>query len=102
MDGGPDLENSLKTPYFVLSTGINLIILLSCLGWESSWLLLLSAQEGEVALQPLPPGREENPGQLSRIKSFPASDFICSQVSTLSFVKVFVQMLINYSLYYSM
>ena len=46
MDGGPDLENSLKTSYFVLSTGINLIILLSCLDWESSWLLLLSGQEG--------------------------------------------------------
>ena len=60
------LENSLKTSYFVLSTRINLIILLSCLDWESSWLLLLSGQEGEVALQPLSPGREENPGQLSK------------------------------------
>ena len=44
------LENSLKTSYFVLSTRINLIILLSCLDWESSWLLLSSGQQGEVAL----------------------------------------------------
>lgn len=90
----PDLENSLETSHFVLSTRINLIILLSCLDLESSWLSLLSGQES------LPPGSEENPGHLSRIKSFPASDFICSPVSTLSFVKVFAKMLIDYSLYY--
>ena len=63
MDGGPDLKNSLKASYFVLSTGINLIILLSCLDWESSWLLLLSGQEGWAAPQTPPPGRQEKSGQ---------------------------------------
>ena len=74
MDCGPDLENSLKTWYFVLSTRINLIILLSCLDWESSGLLLLSDQEDWLALQTLQ-------RQLRRIKSFPSSHFLifCSQ-----------------------
>ena len=102
MDGGPDLENSLKTSYFVLSNWDYLNysaklfrlrkFLIIIIIWPGGlWLYRLSHHGGKRSQASLE--------ELNLFRQVILSAVKPSQYVLFSFVKVFAPMLINYSLY---